>query len=176
MQPNVIADNTEQALKMVGDFYKSRFIGVEDLKENKFTEHAPMTVVIETFTLEMLESCRVGKKKIEGAGKGIIGLKHSPGKKFEIILNKTSLRNLKAAWELDEKKWIGGKIRVYRGKVNGNDAVICEPVSPGGGGDAANPEAPPGACPSCGVPDGAQHKMGCEDMSFPESEVPDDEN
>ena len=113
---------SEQALQRMGEIYQSRFIGLKDLEE----VGRPLTFEIQDVETEELSTIMLGSRKIEGKEKGILIFKRPAGKKNELILNKTSFRNLKAEWGLDVSKWIGSKVIVAAGKVNGKPAVLVE--------------------------------------------------
>jgi len=158
MKRDIIANTTEAALAQASDIYKSRFIGMEDLKDAGFNERKPMKATIVKFILEGLKDNMVRGSKIPGGVKGILILDRPAGKKNEVLLNKTSFRLLKHAWKLDAAAWNGGTVSIYAGKPAGKDGVMVEPVKPGGGATLPQAsEAPPG------------------DLDFPEEEIPHDE-
>lgn len=112
------------ALKRMSEIYKSRYFGVENLRELG----KPVAAKIVSVLTEKLEDCLKGGRRITGGEKGVITIESASGRRYEMVLNKTSFGNLRHAWGLDAAKWIGGAVTVELGKVNGKDAALVKPA------------------------------------------------
>lgn len=112
------------ALTRMADIYKSRYFGIENLREIGKPVNATITKAI---TEKLEDSVKAGRR-ITGGEKGVITVKSQTGREYEIVLNKTSFGNLRHAWSLDKSKWIGGAVVIALEKVNGKEATIVKPI------------------------------------------------
>ncbi len=120
---DITSSDDADALKRMSEIYKSRYFGVENLREIG----KPVCAKIVGAVTEKLEDCMKAGRRISGGEKGVVTVESAAGRRYEIVLNKTSFGNLKHAWGLDATKWIGGSVEITLGKVNGKEATIVSP-------------------------------------------------
>jgi len=176
----VVTDDPSEALKIMAEIYQSRFIGIKDLKE----AGKAVMMKIRNVSVEELSSIMLDGRKIEGGERGIIEFDRPVGKKNELILNKTSFRTLRAAWGDDPKRWVGAKVNIVLGKVNGKEASLVTPADPAVADHAkkqgkllpAAAEPKPADTVNTGSGAGVPRQSGGEktppDLSFDEDSIP----
>jgi hypothetical protein len=120
---DVTSRDDADAIKRMSEIYKSRYFGVENLREIG----KPVKAKIVSALTEKLEDCMKGGRRISGGEKGVLTVDSAGGRRFEIVLNKTSYGALKHEWGLDVSKWIGGSVTITLGKVNGKEATLVSP-------------------------------------------------
>jgi len=166
---HVTSKNESDALSRMAEIYKSRFIGVDDLKDaGAGFGGKKLTFKIKSVATEQLESIVHKGRKIEGSEKGVITLDRPADKKRELILNKTSYRNLVAAW--GKSGWAGKSLVVYVGKVNGKEAVLCESS---GGVEKSAPNGPVTSPPKLDKKDDGALAPP-DDLEFPDDKIPEE--
>lgn len=124
LKRDVTSSGDEDALKRMSEIYKSRYFGVENLREIG----KPVQAKIVKAITETLQDCMKGGRRITGGEKGVITVESASGRQYEIVLNKTSFTRLRNSWGLDISKWIGGQVVIKLGEVNKKEATLVEPA------------------------------------------------
>jgi hypothetical protein len=167
----VVTDDPNEALKVMAEIYQTRFIGLKDMKDaGRSVQMKIRSVIVEELAPIMLDG-----RKIEGGEKGILVFDRPVGRKNELIVNKTSYRALKRAFGENAKEWIGAKVELSLGRVNGKECTLVAPVEHGHvSGDAVSSRRAPAS--SAGEPEAsrAAAEPPADDLDYPEDQIPED--